>query len=154
MFDEGEDYDEPDVERIAAETIKHLVTNSDRQIGTRLIDSNDEFLRGFVEAEGRHPGVEELDYVMLRRRGGYVDNDTFTDYSGLDVTVFTRDRSRGQALMSSITKALLRSQDTEVLGFEIDFVAVLNGPTADELYIMDDHVMEKSFEYQIRVKWL
>lgn len=148
------DYEEPDVEKIAAKAIHHLVKDGDTQIGSRLVDANDEFMRDFVESQGRAADEADLDYVMLRRRAGYIDNDSFTDYSGLDVTVFTKNRSRGQKLMSEVTKALLRAEDTEILGFEIDFVAVLNGPTADEAYIMDDHIIEKSFEFQIRVKWL
>lgn len=147
-----EEYEEPDVEVIAAAILQGIVR--DDQIGVRLIDVNDEFLREFDARQGQLPEEEDLDYIMLRRMGGYIEEDTFTDISGLDVTVFTKYRERGKKLMQQITRALLSAQDESFLGFEIDLVRVLNGPNPDQLLIVDDSVIDKTFEFQIRVKWL
>lgn len=147
-----QDYEEPDVEEIAAEILRGLV--DDDQIGVRLIDVNDEFLREYELNQGELPSEEDLDYIMLRRMGGYVDEDTFTDISGLDLTVFTKQRSRGKRLMQQATRRLLAAQDETFNGFNIDIVRVLNGPNPDQLLIVDDSVIDKTFEFQIRVKWL
>lgn len=147
-----QEYEEPDVEEIAAEILRGLV--DDDQIGVRLIDVNDEFLREYADRGGQLPREEDLDYIMLRRMGGYIEEDSFTDISGLDITVFTKQRTRGKRLMQQATRRLLAAQDETVLGFNIDIVRVLNGPNPDQLLIVDDSVIDKTFEFQIRVKWL
>lgn len=146
-----DDFEEPDLPRIVAEIIKDVV-DIDR-VGVRLVDTADEFNREYTSFKQGYT-VPEQHYVMLRRLNGYIDNNTFTDISGLEVTVFTKTRSECVKLMSEITKAIMRSETQSYLGFNIDFVAVLNGPNPDPLQTMDDNVLQKSFEFHIRVKWL
>lgn len=147
-----DDYEEPDIERIAAEILDGIV--GDDQIGVKLIDSADEFFREYVETGGNLPQISDLDYILLRRTGGYLDQSTWTDIANLDVMVFTKTRSRGQKIMGEVTKRLLRAELNGFLGFHVDFVQVLNGPNPDGPQTMDDNVIEKAFEIHVRVKWL
>lgn len=150
-----EQYVEPVVEKIAEDILKDLV--GPNQIGVTLVDQADEFLRDFNDAQAQGvnlPTVADTDFILLRRQGGYLDMDSYTDISGLDVFVFARTRSRAQRLLADASQLLLRAEHKAHLGFFIDKVEVLNGPNAEGIELMTDSVMMRTFEFHMRVKFI
>lgn len=146
-----EEYDLPDVERIAAEILRGIVR--DDQIGPQRVDVFSEYLDGINGTrESGMVSLEDFDFIQLKRRAGYLD-DTWTDIAGLEVDVWAKTRDRAVFLMNEVTKRILASEWTSVDGFPIDHVELLNGPEFDPTAITDERNVTNNYELQIRVRW-
>lgn len=144
----SEDYELPEVDKIAEKILRGLVRKD--QIGRELVPAVDRYFD--LEENGFDLKEEEFDFILLKRRQGYLTED-YTDISGLEVLVFAKTTSRAMWLSNQVTKRLLDAETQTFDGWLIDFVAVLAGPEEDSSLELPERVVEKSFELHIRVKW-
>ena len=142
------DYDIPRVTDIAEKVLDGLVPEG--QIGTARAPVYDLYQDMDVYEQ---VDESDFDFILLKRRLGYLDQNSFTDIAGLEVQTFAKTVDRAEDLMEAVTKRLLEAEYTTVDGFQIDYVEILNGPEEGYPEVMDDRMVEKNFELQIRVRW-
>lgn len=155
-----EDYELPDIERIVEQVLGGLVKPGN--IGPIRVETFDMYM---TMLEDDPPGayLEDFDFIQINRRLGYLNEDSYTDVAGLDVEVWSKTRGRASTLMKDVTKRLLRSEgniygytdsDTgEYHEFDIDHVEILSGPDMNKVEMLEETMMSKSFELQVRVEW-
>lgn len=156
-----EDYNLPDVERIVEQILGDLVKPG--QIGPLKVETFDHYMN-LMDSDSPETYLEDFDFIQINRRLGYLAEDMgFTDIAGLDVQTWSKTRSRAARLMNEVTKKLLASEtqtytyqdvDTgEWHSFDIDHVEILSGPDMNRVEMIEETMMSKSFEMQIRVEW-
>lgn len=144
-----DDYELPDVERIVEEILKDLVKPG--QIGPLKVETFDIYM-DLLNEDSPELDLSDFDFIQINRRLGYL-TDSFTDIAGLDVQVWSKTRSRAVELMNAVTKRLIAAETQTYLGFDVDYVELLSGPDTNRLEMMEETMLDKSFEIHIRVKW-
>lgn len=144
-----ESFERPDPPMVMREMLEGLVP--DQQMGTDYVDVYGRFYEQNKD-EYAPIKMEDLDFILLRRKGGYLTPE-FTDVIGLEVHTMARTRDRSLRLMHEVGRRILESEGKEYGGFLIDFGMTLNGPEEDNIDSMDDRIMIESFELHIRVNW-
>lgn len=153
-----QDYELPDTERVVEQILDGLV--KPEQIGPLKVETFDEYM---TLLHGEQPGLylQDYDFIQINRRLGYL-TDSFTDIAGLDVQVWSKTRSRAMKLMNEVTKRMLASQgetysyvdeEGETHSFDVDYVEVLSGPDMNRTEMLEEMMLDKSFEIQMRVEW-
>lgn len=142
-----EDFERPPVPKIVGEILSGILPP--KQMGTDFVDA---FGRFYEQDEMAPINIEDMDFIVYRRKGGYLTPE-FTDIIGLEVHTFARTRERSENLMAQVDKAILRAEGNDYAGFLIDFSMTLNGPEEDRIDTMDDRVMVQSYELHSRVNW-
>lgn len=140
---------DPIAEDIVIELLKGLVPEGN--IGTSRVTAVKDY-DSLEELEDAVP-IESMDFILVHRDGGFLYYDRVTDIANLTISVFTKEERRSQELMSKITRVMVDSVETEVLGFPYDFCEILSGPELQTTWTMDDRVVEKVFQIHIRPKW-
>lgn len=154
-----DDYHLPDVDRIVEQILDGLVKPG--QIGPLKVETFDQYM-DLLHGDNVGFSIEDYDFIQINRRLGYL-TDSFTDIAGMDIQTWSKSRSRALHLMNQVTKRMLAAEgntyrytDAETgldHEFDVDYVEILSGPDMERVEMMEETMMDKSFEIQIRVEW-